>query len=90
MTLIEGQGPLQCRSCGQNARILARSPLRSRLRVRRIRGLDFPLTIWAAFAQTLRNAAQRHLIQDLGTLGGPSSIGNGINASARAISPTAH
>ena len=29
------------------ARILARSPLRSRLRVRRIRGLDFPLTIWA-------------------------------------------
>jgi DNA-binding transcriptional LysR family regulator len=30
------------------ARILARSPLRSRLRVRRIPGLDFPLTIWAA------------------------------------------
>jgi DNA-binding transcriptional LysR family regulator len=29
------------------ARILARSPLRPRLRVRRIRGLDFPLTIWA-------------------------------------------
>lgn len=29
------------------ARILARSPLRSRLRVRHIRGLDFPLTIWA-------------------------------------------
>lgn len=29
------------------ARILARSPLRSRLRVRRIPGLDFPLTIWA-------------------------------------------
>src|SRR5207247_10395662 len=29
------------------ARILARSPLRSRLRERRIRGLDFPLTIWA-------------------------------------------
>jgi DNA-binding transcriptional LysR family regulator len=29
------------------ARILARSPLRSRLRVRRIHQLDFPLTIWA-------------------------------------------
>lgn len=28
-----------------------------------------PLTIWAGFAQTLRNAAQRHLIADLGTLG---------------------
>lgn len=28
-----------------------------------------PLTIWAGFAQTLRNAAQRHLIRDLGTLG---------------------
>ena len=35
-------------------------------------GLDWlwiPLTIWAGFAQTLRNAAQRHLIADLGTLG---------------------
>jgi drug/metabolite transporter (DMT)-like permease len=31
--------------------------------------LWIPLTIWAAFAQTLRNAAQRHLISDLGTLG---------------------
>jgi drug/metabolite transporter (DMT)-like permease len=31
--------------------------------------LWIPLTIWAAFAQTLRNAAQRHLIDDLGTLG---------------------
>lgn len=29
------------------ARILARSPLRSRLAVRRIAGLDFPLTVWA-------------------------------------------
>lgn len=27
------------------------------------------LTLWAAFAQTLRNAAQRHLVADLGTLG---------------------
>ena len=27
------------------------------------------LTVWAGFAQTLRNAAQRHLIADLGTLG---------------------
>lgn len=31
--------------------------------------LWIPLTIWAGFAQTLRNAAQRHLIADLGTLG---------------------
>jgi drug/metabolite transporter (DMT)-like permease len=31
--------------------------------------LWIPLTIWAAFAQTLRNAAQRHLIIDLGTWG---------------------
>ena len=29
------------------ARILARSPLRSRLRVHRVDGLDFPLTIWS-------------------------------------------
>jgi drug/metabolite transporter (DMT)-like permease len=28
-----------------------------------------PLTIWAGFAQTLRNAAQRHLTTELGTLG---------------------
>ncbi len=28
-----------------------------------------PLTLWAAFAQTVRNAAQRHLIKDVGTLG---------------------
>ena len=27
------------------------------------------VTVWAAFAQTLRNAAQRHLTKDLGTLG---------------------
>ena len=31
--------------------------------------LWIPLTVWAGFAQTLRNAAQRHLISDLGTLG---------------------
>jgi drug/metabolite transporter (DMT)-like permease len=31
--------------------------------------LWIPLTIWAAFAQTLRNAAQRHLIPSLGTIG---------------------
>ncbi|MFN0072304.1 MAG: DMT family transporter [Chloroflexota bacterium] len=31
--------------------------------------LWMPLTIWAAFAQTLRNAAQRHLVTSLGTLG---------------------
>jgi DNA-binding transcriptional LysR family regulator len=29
------------------ARILARSRLRARLRVRRVPGLDFPLTIWS-------------------------------------------
>lgn len=28
-----------------------------------------PVTLWAAFAQTVRNAAQRHLIAELGTLG---------------------
>lgn len=31
--------------------------------------LWIPLTVWAGFAQTLRNAAQRHLVTDLGTLG---------------------
>jgi len=31
--------------------------------------LWIPITIWAAFAQTLRNAAQRHLTKELGTLG---------------------
>jgi drug/metabolite transporter (DMT)-like permease len=31
-----------------------------------------PITLWAAFAQTLRNAAQRHLTRDLGTLGATS------------------
>jgi len=31
--------------------------------------LWIPVTLWAAFAQTLRNAAQRHLAASLGTLG---------------------
>ena len=31
--------------------------------------LWIPVTIWAAFAQTIRNAAQRHLTAELGTLG---------------------
>jgi drug/metabolite transporter (DMT)-like permease len=31
--------------------------------------LWIPITLWAAFAQTLRNAAQRHLTGPLGTLG---------------------
>jgi drug/metabolite transporter (DMT)-like permease len=31
--------------------------------------LWIPVSIWAAFAQTLRNATQRHLIAQLGTLG---------------------
>jgi drug/metabolite transporter (DMT)-like permease len=31
--------------------------------------LWIPLTIWAAFAQTLRNAAQRHLVKSVGTMG---------------------
>ena len=31
--------------------------------------LWIPITVWAAFAQTLRNAAQRHLTKSLGTLG---------------------
>lgn len=39
------------------ARILARSPLRARLRVRRVRGLDFPLTIWAVRRDTAPDLA---------------------------------
>ena len=31
--------------------------------------LWIPFTLWAAFAQTVRNAAQRHLTAELGTLG---------------------
>jgi drug/metabolite transporter (DMT)-like permease len=31
--------------------------------------LWIPITVWAAFAQTVRNAAQRHLAAQLGTLG---------------------
>ncbi len=31
--------------------------------------LWIPLTVWAAFAQTLRNTAQRHVIDDVGTEG---------------------
>lgn len=31
--------------------------------------LWIPVTVWAAFAQTLRNAAQKHLTAELGTLG---------------------
>ncbi len=31
--------------------------------------LWIPITLWAAFAQTLRNAAQRRLVTELGTLG---------------------
>jgi uncharacterized membrane protein len=31
--------------------------------------LWIPVTVWAALAQTLRNAAQRHLTAELGTLG---------------------
>ena len=31
--------------------------------------LWIPITIWAAFAQTVRNTAQRHLTAELGTLG---------------------
>lgn len=34
------------------ARILARSPLRPRLRVRHVRGLDFPLIVWAVRRDT--------------------------------------
>lgn len=32
-------------------------------------GLWIPITVFAAFAQTIRNAAQRHLVTELGTLG---------------------
>src|SRR5437764_13675135 len=31
--------------------------------------LWIPVTVWAAFAQTVRNAAQGHLTAELGTLG---------------------
>src|SRR4051812_21185506 len=31
--------------------------------------LWIPITVWAALAQTVRNAAQRHLTAELGTLG---------------------
>ena len=31
--------------------------------------LWIPITLWAALAQTVRNAAQRHLVAELGTLG---------------------
>ena len=34
-----------------------------------IEWLWIPVTLWAAFAQTVRNAAQRHLTAELGTLG---------------------
>jgi drug/metabolite transporter (DMT)-like permease len=34
--------------------------------------LWIPVTVWAAFAQTLRNAAQRHLTAELGTIGATS------------------
>lgn len=34
--------------------------------------LWIPITLWAAFAQSLRNAAQRHLTRELGTLGATS------------------
>jgi len=34
--------------------------------------LWIPITLWAAFAQSLRNAAQRHLTRELGTIGATS------------------
>ena len=65
------------------ARILARSPLRSRLRVRRVPGLDFPLTIWAVRGRAapelapVFEALDRALIERLGgarlSLRSPSS-----------------
>jgi DNA-binding transcriptional LysR family regulator len=54
------------------ARILARSPLRSRLRVRRVPGLDFPLTIWAVRGRatpeldSFWGALERALVERLG------------------------
>ncbi len=54
------------------ARILARSPLRARLRVRRIAGLDFPLTIWAVRGRATQElepiwvALDRALVDRLG------------------------
>jgi drug/metabolite transporter (DMT)-like permease len=40
--------------------------------VNEISWLWIPITLWAAFAQTLRNAAQRHLTRELGTIGATS------------------
>jgi len=40
--------------------------------VNEISWLWIPITLWAALAQTLRNAAQRHLTRELGTIGATS------------------
>src|SRR5258705_298516 len=72
------------------ARILARSPLRSRLRVRRMPGLDFPLTIWAVRARAtpelelVWDALDRAMIERLG--GAPLSPRS--PSSSRAIAPS--
>jgi len=72
------------------ARILARSPLRSRLRVRRIPGLDFPLTIWAVRGRAtpelepVWDALDRAMIERLG--GAPLSPRS--PSSSRAIAPS--
>jgi len=72
------------------ARILARSPLRSRLRVRRIPGLDFPLTIWALRGRAtpelepVWDALDRAMIERLG--GAPLSPRS--PSSSRAIAPS--
>jgi len=71
------------------ARILARSPLRSRLRVRRIPGLDFPLTIWALRGRAtpelepVWDALDRAMIERLGGALSPRSP-----SSSRAIAPS--
>src|SRR4051812_18877418 len=58
----------------QTGNVSSESPLWSRMgcsmiHAHMISWLWIPVTVWAAFAQTVRNAAQRHLTAELGTLG---------------------
>src|SRR4051794_39685336 len=58
----------------QSGNVSSESPLWSRMGCSMIHAymiswLWIPVTVWAAFAQTLRNATQRHLTAELGTLG---------------------
>lgn len=67
------------------ARILARSPSRARLRVRRVRGLDFPLTIWAVRREAASDLAPVFRALDLALI---ARLGGrrGARATARSAS----